>query len=624
MKNIKIKNKYIIIMILTLIISVFTLSFAYFQGNVINDLVYKTDVSTGNINIKISDVSVEVVNMQPLYTRGDSYEDAAFVKHFSVYNDENTLNTCVTLYLKINNIAAELANKSFKYVVENDETGVSFSGDFNGASNNSDLYLGTLYFFKKGETKNYTMYIWIEYDADINQINMLNKKLNASLYVKAQDSKEGDECKNPLPYLYNVLKQDAKNNALVKLYTGKHNDSYNEIGNRKIYHYNATTTDEVNQILNKNNVLFGGFCWQIIRTTDTGGVRLLYNGIPTTSNGNISCSNDNSIQSIGQSKFNDGYDSPGYIGYMYNKTETEKYASIYKKMTYYKDGDTSGDMMYFTFKYSSGFEYKNGVYSLKNNIKEIEKISPYDLENRHYTCLSYSETCENGEIYYITGFSYDGDDYHIYYVTLKDGNSIESALNSMLYDNVNQDDSIMKIYIENWFENNLVDYINYLEDSVYCNDRSVIDYSNWGSNNNCAFYGQGKDFLKFKNYNLSSDLYCENITDRFSVNNSNAKLKYPVALITHPELNLLMNNGKNSADNSFLTLSPERFSQGGEIVNGSLYGINNFQAPTGYWINYGKSPGTVSNVRPAITLNSEIRYSNGDGSASNPYIIYTE
>ena len=30
-----------------------------------------------------------------------------------------------------------------------------------------------------------------------------------------------------------------------------------------------------------NNVLFAGFCWRIIRTTDTGGVKIIYNGTPT-------------------------------------------------------------------------------------------------------------------------------------------------------------------------------------------------------------------------------------------------------------------------------------------------------------------------------------------------------
>ena len=30
--------------------------------------------------------------------------------------------------------------------------------------------------------------------------------------------------------------------------------------------------------VDNNNVLFGGYCWKIVRTTSTGGVKLIYNG----------------------------------------------------------------------------------------------------------------------------------------------------------------------------------------------------------------------------------------------------------------------------------------------------------------------------------------------------------
>lgn len=85
----------------------------------------------------------------------------------------------------------------------------------------------------------------------------------------------------------------------------------------------------------------------------------------------------------------------------------------------------------------------------------------------------------------------------------------------------------------------MLDFAKYLEDSVYCNDRSVIDYGNWASTNNVTGYGMGYETIKFKNYNLNDELYCKNITDRFSVSNDKAKLKYPVGLVSLPELHLL-------------------------------------------------------------------------------------
>ena len=55
--------------------------------------------------------------------------------------------------------------------------------------------------------------------------------------------------------------------------------------------YNGEVTDSVgvtttatnvyfDKCENQRNVIFGGFCWQVIRTTENGGTKLLYNGEP--------------------------------------------------------------------------------------------------------------------------------------------------------------------------------------------------------------------------------------------------------------------------------------------------------------------------------------------------------
>ena len=80
------------------------------------------------------------------------------------------------------------------------------------------------------------------------------------------------------PTLYNVLYKEAKNNGLAKEYTGSHHDSFTEEPSKKIYHWYAKNNQEGTQILDKNNVIFAGHCWQMIRTTDTGGVKMIYNG----------------------------------------------------------------------------------------------------------------------------------------------------------------------------------------------------------------------------------------------------------------------------------------------------------------------------------------------------------
>ena len=64
----------------------------------------------------------------------------------------------------------------------------------------------------------------------------------------------------------------------------------------------------------KNNLLYANLCWKIVRTTETGGVRIVYNGAPV----NGKCTNitgDNT--QIGESKFNPTQDKKKHLGYMY-------------------------------------------------------------------------------------------------------------------------------------------------------------------------------------------------------------------------------------------------------------------------------------------------------------------
>lgn len=89
--------------------------------------------------------------------------------------------------------------------------------------------------------------------------------------------------------LYGVLRDEVSNGGTLKEYTGKHQDSISGVGSSKIYYYTANNDTSGAEILNKNNVLFAGMCWQMIRTTDTGDVRMIYNGA-VDSNG--SCGTD--------------------------------------------------------------------------------------------------------------------------------------------------------------------------------------------------------------------------------------------------------------------------------------------------------------------------------------------
>ena len=93
--------------------------------------------------------------------------------------------------------------------------------------------------------------------------------------------------------LYGVLRTLAQQGTYASTYSGEHNDSYGRVGTKPIYYVRTKTANNPTQaatILNSNtdiisgsgirgiNVKFAGYCWQILRTTDTGGVKLIYNG----------------------------------------------------------------------------------------------------------------------------------------------------------------------------------------------------------------------------------------------------------------------------------------------------------------------------------------------------------
>ena len=66
-----------------------------------------------------------------------------------------------------------------------------------------------------------------------------------------------------------------------------------------------------------NNVIFANYCWKIVRTTETGGVKMIYNGVPT----NGQCSNRKQATELSSnSAFNTSSSSPTYVGYMYGET----------------------------------------------------------------------------------------------------------------------------------------------------------------------------------------------------------------------------------------------------------------------------------------------------------------
>jgi hypothetical protein len=75
-----------------------------------------------------------------------------------------------------------------------------------------------------------------------------------------------------------------------------------------------------------NNVLFGGFCWKVIRINGNGTTRMIYNGTPSDGQ----CTNTTGTSTrIGTSAFNTNYNDNAYVGYMYGATGATTYEATH-------------------------------------------------------------------------------------------------------------------------------------------------------------------------------------------------------------------------------------------------------------------------------------------------------
>ena len=188
---------------------------------------------------------------------------------------------------------------------------------------------------------------------------------------------------------------------------------------------------------------------------------------------------------------------------------------------------------------------------------------------------------------------------------------MEDALSEMLYaDNVNQTNSTIKDTIDTWYANNMTSYTKYLEDTVFCNDRSISDYGGWNPNDGDIL---SYDLL-FRNFNDTNDLYCTNITDRFSVGNEKARLTYKVGLMSAPEMNLLGYNSIRATWQLYWLASPDYFYSD----NAGVRGVGS----DGY-VNDNNVVRNTVGARPSVSLASGTEYSTGTGSVTDPYVILT-
>ena len=426
---------------------------------------------------------------------------------------------------------------------------------------------------------------------------------------------------NELKNLYNTVARQVKTANISYLYVNGANKTIDGVtynngdngvfkfdetddngGAHSIYYYRGNVTN--------NNVLFANLCWKIVRTTSTGGIKLIYNGVPT----NGTCDNTGTASQYGTSSFSTNYLSPADVGYMYGT----RYTSAYKSMTSISD----------SYVYGKTVTYSNGTYTL--NTTTTSKGSSWSTDRTtlangyHYTCFSTSSTCST--VYYI---QYFGNSSNAFYLTFTGGVTLATAKNNMYTNTTN---STIKTKVDSFYTSKLSSYTSSLENTIFCNDRSFAEGATGGPLSGESVNSTGSSYYApyyrtWKSY--SPSLKCTNTNDQFSLSTSsggtsgygNNKLSYPIGLLTSDEVMLAGGVGGTSNSNYYLYTGSNFWLGSPFYWSGDYSGSFVFLVSSSGDLNYSyRSLG----VRPVISLINGITYESGDGTVNSPYVIITE
>ena len=187
----------------------------------------------------------------------------------------------------------------------------------------------------------------------------------------------------------------------------------------------------------------------------------------------------------------------------------------------------------------------------------------------------------------------------------------------------NENNSTIKDIIDTWYADNMTTYTKYLSTTaVYCNDRSVTD-GLYSTDVSSSF----KNAAMTRLYTNKTPTYdCAATEDKFTVSSAtgNGKLTYPIALMTADEVSFAgglwltrantwyyfnSTNESSTCSGDWWLMSPTGWSS-----------KNAFVAYTNYEL-WSRSAADGAYVRPVISLKSDVLWSSGDGTASNPYTI---
>ena len=587
------RNKKIILLIILILISILTLigsSYALLTKTFTSK---KLSVEIGTLKVDFTEGNaINLDNTKPM-SDSDGLNTTPYTftitnsgtidSYYTISNEEDTNNTLDTTYLKYK-------------LVSND-------GYDSGIKKLKDIGTGTYRIVDerdllKSKSVTYKLYLWIASDAG-NDIQ--NKIYKSKIIVNSISNRVGDtycidngftklsDCMlvlNNHEQSTDIAKTNIKAKGtpdFSKTATTDEGLFMAEDDEGESYYYRGAV---------KNNyVSFAGFIWRIIRRNGDGSIRMIYSGKTTSDTGEAT--------SIGNSQFNSKYWDPAYVGYKYNE-----------KFSLHENNGTTG-YNWFTntqkYNYGTGYTFDESTkkFTLTGTIKQLTWKDNHDeiVAGNLYSCLN----TDCNVVYKVTGYQSDTN------MTVQ---PISYSSDSYVDAVANITNSTMKNDLDTWYKNNLTSYASYLADETFCSDRSISSGTGYLTSSTTNYSAYNRLIV-----NKTLSLKCTQNNDNFKVSNTNAKLDYPIGLITadetaiaggvynKPNSNYYLYNGQY-----FWTLTPSYFSP-----SSSLAGVWTMSHLGGLipWNFVTNSFG----IRPVINLKSDTIITKGDGTALNPFTV---
>ena len=583
------QKKQTILVVASLLVVVLSVTLAYFTAQIIGE---GKNISVSSADLKIvftdTDGNIEGNGITPGWSNS---------KTFTVKNESNGT-------YKYDIIIKDLVNtfKTYKYLqykITSTDGGYNMT-DYSylpKSSTKEDVALAYEISIDKGKTHTYTIEIKYVNDEAVDQSIDMGQSLSGTIYIR--------EFTKPTMKLTDKLMADNPTigtrttfTALTETNTGTLYKATEQIGTnpvKDVYYFAGDA---------KNNwVKFGktkeGSC------TDKGKEVVYIDATENYNDRNPENETECTSTNICYVLYNAGPSA------LYNAEETEENEGYLVGLT---ESDCNGEGTKWTTEKAIWSDATKDIYwriirtNADGSIKLLYAGTSLDTE-KAYIGMSEFNTTDNDPMY--VGYKY-------------------GTTGSLENNRLNTNNSIIKTYADNWYKNNLTAYTKYLsKDAVYCNDRSLASGETYSTTKKFNYAPLERIYTnKQPTYN------CTNMSDAFSVNNTSAKLDYPVGLMTIDELSYAGGEGGITLDapyawyytnaNGKSIIGSEPFRSFSPSLWGGyrsdVLGVVGSGEP-GYLLNYGVADSLV--VRPSISLLSCNLISRGDGSPENPYVVYT-